>query len=529
MSTNKNISTTEKTYEATVTTNDIIEVEQHLTEVLGRYTVDANISIRELVQNAIGAIKLAKRQNPSFFGLIDIRLDIREDGTHLLIANNGIETTHATVLRLGKSSQLTAEHQRGTGFKTAVFGLNKSNDAGSWKLFLKNNGTWSKTQAPYATRMPKMQCTVDELARIPEWATVCIDVLLEDPSVMEEVTAEELGYQFAWNLTLLKTHITYCGKLIEPSLPTGTVKYAIDTTVDVMGVPHHINALVVDAKTADINDMHHALGENSQGLHLYANGVFMNHYGMGLFKKRRIAKNAAFKDMFLAKVHPELNRVQISLNIDTPDNHALELPVNNFKSDAKWSSDIGMAYIDAINNLVVCYRNNEDTLSAVQDENYPTPVTLVEYVRLSKRAYKEAGHRQALEATFGDIEEGNFYMFPECSVSAPDIKCAERSRADLLLVKEVDENNNPKLETTTTTIEYKAGTITPVRVMNAIAYYELLAMNYNADPAIRLYGSGISTEAKRLVKRMVEQRGYRIKCIHWKDRAPLWARHMWQD
>lgn len=525
---------TEKAFAASMTSDsDILEfvpVEHDIPHVMGDYNVDPIVNMSELAQNAIGGIKLAVAQDPCYVGMVKMWTEERANGVHFMIANNGVETDYATVLSIGKSSHLTSDHQRGTGFKTAVLGLNNSDAPGSWKLFLRRNGVWSKTEAPYPmNNIAVMLCSDEELSRIPEWATVCIDVLLQDANVFNNITVEKLGYQFAWTQTLRKVHLTYCGQVIDPTMPSGTVKYDIkNKVVEVMGIPHTVNCLVVDAKDASPDDVIFANGEHAQGLHLYANGFLMNHFGMRLFKKKNIKKNASFDEMFLKPVHPELNRLQISLNIDTPEDHSLEIPVNNFKNNAKWASEIGMAYVDAINNLVICYRNKENTFSAVQDDEFPIPVTLADYVRLSKRAFKEAGHRQTLEDTFRDIEEGNFHMFPECSCSASDIKGNERSRADLLLVKEVDAKGNPILSTTTTTIEYKAGAITPVRITNAIAYYELLAMNYGADPCIRLYGSGITTEAKRFAAHMVKK-GYRIKCIHWRDRTPLWARDMWED
>ncbi len=523
---NKTYPATQSVEFRTIDAEQPIESEQDIVGVIARYLTDVNIAIRELVQNAIAACEKKHRECPTFIGIVKVWLEERADGVHLCIANNGTELDHASLMNLGKSSHMTEHNNFGTGWKTAVFFLCRTNVVGAFVNYALNNGAWTKSEAPYPSTSIK-PCTQQEVAFIPEWAVTCIDVRLANPAIMEAVSAETIGYHCAWELdTHRYIHVHYCDTEVTAEFPSGRVLASSQTKCFINDKPHVVDWMLVDSYYAKPDDPFYGPQEENQGVRISFNGFFVKNFGHSIVKKYRPKKNDP--KPFLEEKHPELNRVQLLVNFRTPAEESHHLPLINYKSDIDWALDGASAYRDFINSLVVGYIDKENNFSDVQTEEFNKALTFAEHVRIQRKSRQESGMAKLAQSWFSDIEEGNFHMFPEGSVSASDIKTNEHSRADLLLVKELLPDGSPDLRTVTTTVEYKAGKITPNRVGNALTYCQLLEMNYGVRPNILMYGSGMSLEAKRYAAYLTKQ-GFNIKCVHWKDRTPLWARHLWQD
>lgn len=489
--------------------------------IIGGYMPNAEASLNELIQNAIGAIEAMVLINPLFHGVVRIWTELRHDGVHLCVANNGIEGDLKRMMDYGFSQKSVVHFQYGSGLKNATLNLCDPTIPGAVKIYLCRSGIWEKTEFPYGTEMNRMPCTMEEMDRIPSDCITCIDILLKNPNALDGTSIEDLGYRYAPAIQNLRLDIVYEGKVVEAVSPSGSLVSRISNSAIPKIPGAYIDVDVYNACDADPDDHFFPKAEGRQGVHCYVNNVFVTYLGMSRFYK------ANSRTEFIGN-HETLNAIQIIVNIHTPADRSADMPMTNNKTAIDWNheSGLGHAYTDAMNDVHIGYTNDAYQFCVnktdVNGASYPIATTLAQYVRIARKAQSEAGKRDNLIRVLKMFEKDLYHVIKECSVSAADVPANQRSREEIVLVKEKLSNGKPDMRTAAYVVEMKLGVINNARLNSAFLYCDLLRMNYNADPIIRVIGAGIQEEAARLAEFKVKTCGYKLECFESENLTKIW-------
>lgn len=450
-----------------VVSTNTVTVQTHSWKAFGNQIVCKFAALNEIIQNAIAAIIrytiMMGITDSRYFAdnHVDVSIKHLKHGTYLYVQNNGIVADLRKVLDYGRLNRDTALNQHGTGFKTAASFFNPTND--SWAFYTRDAEHVYRVCAPYSTEM-----IIEEIEEWPfsDWAVSCVEIKVDDDITMNDITAKELGFRYAFAIKN-GVNLTFNDKIVRPVMPNGIDMKDHSFVAEFNGenVKFECKSYIV----TDTEASYYAKSEIDQGLYIFVNDCFVENSGVSLIRKRDGEGNVLRSNSTI-KRHPSMNGMIATINILLPDNHNVNIPFANTKNAINWSRAKDIAY--AI------------------DDNVGYPFAK------AYRMHYENERRKPVDYTCKKLAHKDLFLYEM------EVEVGYGLKADAVMYKKQNADGSVDKNSIHTILEFKSSKINGSDVGQAMNYLFALNTCYPAtfERRVMMVGPSLTEDAKCAIR-----------------------------